>query len=141
MKSLSITCNETGEVFKSLTEASNAMGITLPNLSKHLKGHPGRTKVNGYSFSYVDSSIPKYTEEQIKKLVINKREHDRTYWDQKGRDKYSERNSEYKKNWWINGGREKNMAYQNKREATDPSYRMIRRIRKRQRQSRASEPI
>ncbi len=43
--------NETGQLWGSVTEAANDLGVTIPTLSRHLNGH--RDNVLGHTYSII----------------------------------------------------------------------------------------
>lgn len=50
-----IVCNETGEVFDSLSDAVKKNGGDIPAMSRHLSGKAGHKSVNGFTYEpYVE---------------------------------------------------------------------------------------
>jgi DNA endonuclease I-HmuI-like, NUMOD-like domain len=50
-----VRCNETGEVFASISRGAEVMGINRPNLTSHLNGR--LPHANGYTFEVLGEAI------------------------------------------------------------------------------------
>ena len=51
---IKVKCNETGDIYETLTEAAKTMGVGKSNLSKHLRRMPGHKSVGGHTYSFVE---------------------------------------------------------------------------------------
>jgi hypothetical protein len=49
-----VRCNETGQPFKSQSQAADWLGINKAQLSQHLRGTPGYKTVKGMTFSHIE---------------------------------------------------------------------------------------
>ena len=51
---MAVTCDQTGEVWRTAREACAALGIPTSNMSQHLNRTKGHRSVHGKTFSYVE---------------------------------------------------------------------------------------
>lgn len=48
-----VRCNQTKEIWPTVTETAEAAGVSLPMMSKHLNGYPGYEDIKGATYSII----------------------------------------------------------------------------------------